>query len=151
MPASQPSADTAVVRARIVHLLSICRAAPHGNDRHHLPVPAPHSILNRNSNFHLHPITRCRFSLRLLFQLLTCLHSVPLGDARELTAAEMVWQLDAAGHAQGRAVREAAMREWTIYRRYSQFDELKNCMAKSFPEATKAFKFPPKVIACMHG
>lgn len=63
-----------------------------------------------------------------------------------LTAAEMVWQLDAAGHAQGRAVREAAMREWTIYRRYSQFDELKNCMAKSFPEATKAFKFPPKVL-----
>jgi len=88
MPASQPSADTAVVRARIVHLLSICRAAPHGNDRHHLPVPAPHSILNRNSNFHLSPNHSLRFSLRLLFQLLTCLHSVPLGDARELAAAE---------------------------------------------------------------
>ena len=76
-----------------------------------------------------------------------------------LDKAEMVWQLDAAGLAAGRAEREAALREWTIYRRYSQFDELKNCMAKAFPEAVKnCVKFPPKVkltalclfLSCCH-
>lgn len=35
--------------------------------------------------------------------------------------------------------------EWTLNRRYSQFDELKNCLAKTFP-LTKKLKFPPKVM-----
>lgn len=64
---------------------------------------------------------------------------------KPLNSAELVWQYDPAGHSIGRAQRLAAMREWTIYRRYSQFDELKNNMQKKYPEI-KSLKFPPKVL-----
>eukprot|EP00040_Diaphanoeca_grandis_P034005 m.209296 g.209296 ORF g.209296 m.209296 type:complete len:513 (+) comp33034_c1_seq1:90-1628(+) len=53
---------------------------------------------------------------------------------------------DANGLKQGRADRQAVYMEWTLFRRYSQFDELKNCVEKQCGKLIKNIKFPPKVL-----
>ena len=47
--------------------------------------------------------------------------------------------------AQGKKAKEAARNKWLLSRRYSQFNELKDNLIKSYP-AVKSITFPPKVL-----
>jgi len=60
--------------------------------------------------------------------------------------AQLTLQEDTAAYLAGKQAKEAAKNKWVLHRRYSQFNELKENLAKSHSAVIKSITFPPKVL-----